>query len=374
MSCDKEKLSIPLEAHHKAQSSEVFPSFPMLLRGWKVWGRLLFWWRTLASHLTCVCCCMQSPGRTSLNVSKLLWVVSAISCWPSSQLSLVSGGTPCLPSIKLCLGKVSLPTMQFMMWMYSAVCYITCMGTSTNQLWQLPLPRLLFRSKTNVMSVVPHSPPLSTWRMTKALSSSLLKWCWAQTSHELPSARLLLGRFRFWKKQTAIRPICTASLLCCAILLFFWLHHRLWCNIDSSWIIIIIIITIIIVITTKTWSMRFEQIYQKATTFTYTGIYYHIHLRPKRYTAAYNTTQFGWHDWPTHNELQTQEWTTYRPLSSFQQAMPLLATTPVFRVFISHQLGLRDYNFYYYNYYTKHFLTLTPAGSESDLNATMNGA
>ena len=27
-SCDKEKLSIPLEVHHKAQSSEIFLSFP----------------------------------------------------------------------------------------------------------------------------------------------------------------------------------------------------------------------------------------------------------------------------------------------------------------------------------------------------------
>ena len=28
-SCDTEKLAIPLEAHHKAQSSEIFLSFPV---------------------------------------------------------------------------------------------------------------------------------------------------------------------------------------------------------------------------------------------------------------------------------------------------------------------------------------------------------
>ena len=32
-SCDKEKLSIPLEAHHNSQSSEIFQSFPS--KNWK---------------------------------------------------------------------------------------------------------------------------------------------------------------------------------------------------------------------------------------------------------------------------------------------------------------------------------------------------
>ena len=51
--------------------------------------------------------------------------------------------------------------------------------------------------------------------------------------------------------------------------------------------------------------------------------------------------RFDWHDWLTNDEPQTQEWTTYRPLSSLQQATPLLPRTPVFREFISHQPGLR---------------------------------
>ena len=100
------------------------------------------------------------------------------------------------------------------------------------------------------------------------------------------------------------------------------------------------IIVIIIIISTKTRSARFNQILKQATTYTYTRIHSHIHLRQKHYTAAYNTTQFGWYDWLTHNETQTQKWMTYRPLSSFQQATPLLPRTPVFREFISQQLGL----------------------------------
>ena len=39
-SCDKEKLSIPLEPHHKAQSSEIFASFPP--KNWKSCNFLSF--------------------------------------------------------------------------------------------------------------------------------------------------------------------------------------------------------------------------------------------------------------------------------------------------------------------------------------------
>ena len=66
-------------------------------------------------------------------------------------------------------------------------------------------------------------------------------------------------------------------------------------------------------------------------------------LAATHYTAAYNTTQFGWHDWPTDNKPQTQEWTTYRPLSSFEQTTLLLPRTPVSRIHFS-SAGLEKAN------------------------------
>ena len=41
MSCDKEKLLIPLEAHHKAQSSEIFLNFPAKME--KSCNFFVFW-------------------------------------------------------------------------------------------------------------------------------------------------------------------------------------------------------------------------------------------------------------------------------------------------------------------------------------------
>ena len=65
----------------------------------------------------------------------------------------------------------------------------------------------------------------------------------------------------------------------------------------------------------------------------------HTH-RSKHCTAAYNTTEFGWHNWPIHDAPQTQKRTTYCPCSSLQQATLLLPKldTDVLSNW-SHQLG-----------------------------------
>ena len=55
---------------------------------------------------------------------------------------------------------------------------------------------------------------------------------------------------------------------------------------------------------------------------------------------AKQTSRSTDNDWLTHDEPQTQEWTTHRLLSSLQQATTLLPWTPVFRESIPHQLGL----------------------------------
>ena len=58
----------------------------------------------------------------------------------------------------------------------------------------------------------------------------------------------------------------------------------------------------------------------KGTNYCY---YYHkttIHFSPQCTLPCETTKQFDWHDWLTHDKPQTQEWTTYRPLSSLPQA------------------------------------------------------
>ena len=65
----------------------------------------------------------------------------------------------------------------------------------------------------------------------------------------------------------------------------------------------------------------------------------HTHMA-KDCTAAYNSTEFGWHNWPIPDEPQTQKQTTYRPRSSLQQAtllLPKLDTDVLSNS--SHQLG-----------------------------------
>ena len=49
MSCDKEKLSIPLESHHNAPSSEIFLSFPQ--KNWKSCHFFIFWAILLKLHI-----------------------------------------------------------------------------------------------------------------------------------------------------------------------------------------------------------------------------------------------------------------------------------------------------------------------------------
>ena len=49
-SCDKEKLSIPLEAHHNAQSSKIFLSF--LAKNWKSCNFFIFWPIMLKLHIS----------------------------------------------------------------------------------------------------------------------------------------------------------------------------------------------------------------------------------------------------------------------------------------------------------------------------------
>ena len=69
-----------------------------------------------------------------------------------------------------------------------------------------------------------------------------------------------------------------------------------------------------------------------------TTTYYH-HTNNALCPAKQTSRSTG-NDWLTHDEPQTQEWTTHRLLSSLQRATTLLPKTPMFQEFISHQLGL----------------------------------